>query len=397
MANGAGYTAASIKDGLPLSSAADHNPFAGCTGGANYYYSALDLAHRRDGVDGNVNASSIFFCSSQFMRSAIAMLSQAHEQAATSTANCAWYHATYNYPKGCNNNALADCDDTTVKWESDGYSNCGKTGSAGYGGGAGNVFAKSTHNGQNCGSADDNGLMYEVATGFTCIAATKEIEGITQAYPCVITITGHGLENGDVMRIGTAITQADWDGLNSKVWPITKTGDNTFTVAFDSSAFATAYDAGADPGTCVLGKFYAAKEATAMKDFTYDNTTATDHWGATGVAEMMDRIVMPWGDGDALVQKFGDGTNQVLSEATSGVGYILAGMGFPKDANGNSPTGTNLFGLDYYYTYVRDAMFLFVSYPWNNTTNAGVWSVYLNNARTYAPVYMGARSACHHV
>ena len=168
VANGAGYTAASIKNGLPLSSAAAHNPFSGLTGGADYYYSALDLAHRRDGVDGNVNASSIFFCSSQFMRGAIAMLSMAHGQAATSTANCAWYHATYNYPKGCNNNALRDCDDTTVIWETDGYSNCGKTGSAGYGGGAGNVFAKSTHNGQNCGSADDNGLMYEISIGVTC-------------------------------------------------------------------------------------------------------------------------------------------------------------------------------------------------------------------------------------
>lgn len=168
VANGAGYTAASIKNGLPLSSAAAHNPFSGLTDGADFYYSALDLAHRRDGVDGNVNASSIFFCSSQFMRGAIAMLSMAHGQAATSTTNCAWYHATYNYPKGCNNNALRDCDDTTVIWETDGYSNCGKTGSAGYGGGAGNVFAKSTHNGQNCGSADDNGLMYEISIGVTC-------------------------------------------------------------------------------------------------------------------------------------------------------------------------------------------------------------------------------------
>jgi len=331
------------------------------------------------------------------------MLSMAHGQAATSTANCAWYLPNKNYPKGCNNNALSDTDDTTVKWESDGYETaagvyaCGKTGSAGYGGGAGNVFAKSTHNGQNCGSADDNGLMYEVATGFTCLAETKAIEGITQANPCVITITGHGLENGDVMQIGTAITQADWNGLNSKVWPITKLTDDTFSVAFDSSAIATAYDAGTDPGTCVLGKFYVAKEATAMKDFTQDNTTATGHWGATGVAAMMDRIVMPFGDGDALVQKFGDGTNQVLSEATSGVGYILAGMGFPKDANGNSPTGTNLFGLDYYYTYVRDAMFLIVSCTWDGATGAGVWGVGFYNGRANAYVSMGARSACYHV
>jgi hypothetical protein len=168
VANGTGYTAASIRNGLPLSSAAAHNPFADLTGGENYYYSAIDLAHRRDGVNGNVNASSIFFCSAQFMRGAIAMLTMAHGQAATSTANCAWYHATYNYPKGCNNNALRDTDDTTVIWQSDGYSNCGKTGSAGYGGGAGNVFAKSTHNGQNCGSGDDNGLMYEISIGVTC-------------------------------------------------------------------------------------------------------------------------------------------------------------------------------------------------------------------------------------
>lgn len=147
----------------------------------------------------------------------------------------------------------------------------------------------------------------------------------------------------------------------------------------------------------MLGKFYVAKEATAMKDFTHGTTNATDHWGAAGVAAMMDRIVMPWGDGDALAQRFGDGTNQVLSEATSGVGYILAGMGFPKDANGNSPTGTNLFGLDRYYTYVRDAMCLLVSYSWSSTTHAGVWPVSFGYYRTNPRVDVGARSACYHV
>jgi hypothetical protein len=61
ISNGTGFTAASIKNGLPLSSAAAHNPFSGLTGGADYYYSAIDLAHRRDGVNGNVNVNSIFF------------------------------------------------------------------------------------------------------------------------------------------------------------------------------------------------------------------------------------------------------------------------------------------------------------------------------------------------
>jgi hypothetical protein len=397
VANGSGYTAASIKNGLPLSSAATHNPFADCTGGENYYYSAIDLAHRRDGVDGAVNADSIFFCSSQFMRSAIAMLSMAHGQAATSTANCAWYHATYNYPKGCNNNALSDIDDTTVKWESDGYSNCGKTGSAGYGGGAGNVFAKSTHNGQNCGSADDNGLMYEISIGLTCIASTKAIEAISQANPCEITITGHGLVDGDVMQIGTAITQADWVGLNGKVWPITKIDDNRFTVAFNSSAFEAAYDDVTDPGTCILGKFYAAKEATSMKDFTNGVAAETDHWGATGVAAMMDRFAPPFGAGDAFAQRFGSGANQVLSEATSGAGYILAGLGLPKDADGMDATGTNLFGKDYFYVYVRNELCLIVAANWDRAATAGVWNASFSNARSNSTTDVGFRAAAYHV
>lgn len=171
-AYGMGYVASSIKNGLPLSSAAVHNPFSDLTGGVNFYYSAIDLAHRRDGVNGDVNSSSNFFCSSVFIRSALALLSLAHGQAATvftsTTTNCAWYHATYNFPKGCNNNALRDVNDTSVIWETDGYSNSAKTGSAGNAGGASNVFAKSTHNGQNCGVADLNGLMYEIEIGVTC-------------------------------------------------------------------------------------------------------------------------------------------------------------------------------------------------------------------------------------
>lgn len=397
VANGSGFTAASIKNGLPLSSAAAHNPFSDLTGGVNYYYSAIDLAHRRDGVDGAVNPSSIFFCSSQFMRSAIAMLSMAHGQAATSTANCAWYLANKNYPKGCNNNALSDIDDTTVKWEPDGYENCGKTGSAGYGGGPGNVFAKSTHNGQNCGSADDNGLMYEISIGLTCIASTKPIEAISRTNPCEITITGHGLVDGDIMRIGTAITQADWVGLNSKIWPITKLTDDTFTVAFDSSAFGTAYDAGTDPGTCVLGKFYAAKEATSMKDFTNGVAAATDHWGATGVAAMMDRFAPPFGDGDTFAQRFGSGGNQVLSEATSGAGYVLSGLGMPKDGDGMDATGTNLFGKDYCYEYVINEMCLLVASGWSSATSAGVWYASFGYIRGYSSYNGGFRAACYHV
>jgi hypothetical protein len=312
VANGTGYTAASIKNGLPLSAAAAHNPFSGCSGGANYYYSAIDLAHRRDGVNGAVNASSIFFCCSQFVRAALAMLSMAHGQASTSTTNCAWYHATYNYPKGCNNNAMKDVDDTTVVWETDGYPNCGKTGSAGYGGGAGNVFAKSTHNGQNCGVADLNGLMYEIAIGVTC------------------------------------------DGTD----------------------------------------FYVAKQATAMKTFTNgDDAADTDHWGREAAGGMYDTFTIPFaGTG---WQYFGSGANQVLSEVTSGNGWLLTGLGLPKDANGMDGTGTNLFGKDGFYRDTVDKLCLIACAHWNSATAAGVWGVGWGATRASSANTAGFRCAAY--
>ena len=397
VANGTGWTMGSVKNGLPLSSDANHNPFSGLTGGANYYYSALDLAHRIDGDNGAVNAASIFFESSIFIHGILEKLSIAHGQAATSTANCAWFLSGKNYPKGLNKNTApvsglinpADYDDSVLTYESDGYSNCGKTGS-------GSPFAKTTHNGQNCGIADVNGLMWEINTGMTCIAATSAIEAMTSASPCVITVTGHGKTTGDMAQIGTAITQAGWTALNDKVWPITVIDANTFRVAFDASALA-AYDAGADPGTITLGTFYVAKSSTAMSAFTADNTTATGHWGATGVAAMMERIVLPWGDGDTFAQRLGSGANQVLSSDISGTGWLLASAGFPKDANGTDTTGTALFGQDYYYVYVRNELCFIVSGDWLSTSHAGVGGVVWSHYRVDSYYSVGAASACYPV
>lgn len=394
--NGTGWTMGSVKNGLPLSSAAAHNPFAGLTGGANYYYSSLDLAHRIDGADGAVNTDSIFFESSIFIKGILQILSIAHGQAATSTANCAWYLAGKNYPKGLNKNTApasglispADYDDAVLTYESDGYSNCGKTGS-------GNPFAKTTHNGQNCGVADVNGLMYEINIGITCIATTAAIDGLSKAAACEFTMTSHGKTSGDIIQIGTAITQADWVGLNSKVWPITVTGEHTFTVAFNSSAFETAYDTGTDPGTVIMGTFYVAKPSTSMADFTHDNSTATGHWGATGVAAMMERIVLPWGNGVAFAQRLGSGANQVLSSDIYGTGWVLASAGFPRDANGTDGSGTALFGQDYYYVYVINEACLLVSAGWDGTSGAGVGFVDWSNRRDYAVDYVGAAAACY--
>jgi len=479
VAHGTGYTAASILNGLPLSSAAAHNPFSGCTGGANAYYSAVDLAHRRDGVDGAVNASSIFHVASIFQRAALALLSLAHGQASSATTHCAWY-AAKNYPKGLNNNqapvagviSSADCDDTTITFEWDGYSNCGKTGS-------GSPFARTTHNGQTCGVADVNGLMWEISIGLTCIATAPAIEALSAASPCNVKVTGHGKATGDYVQINS-ITQAPWSGLKDKIYKITYvdadnftldgintaayetsvaiegmtranpcvvtwTGhgmvgaDNkvrfagitqadwtalngteqtitvinvdTFSIAVDTSGYAGDYDAGTDPGTVTkgvynaavdagtvtIGKWYVAKEATAMKSFTSGATLATDHWGATGVAAMMQEYtpIFETASGGTFAQRMGSGANDVLSAAVSGAGWLQTGMGFPIDADGIDTTGTDLFGKDYYYQYIRDQLCLISSGNWGYTTHAGVWSVHWAHYRAVSYADVGFRAACY--
>jgi hypothetical protein len=158
-ANNAGR-ASSIKNGNPLSSHADHNPWGNLTGmtsAQNRYDGAFAASKTRGGYYG-----AQFFPVFRHQYAALALLAQAHAQAVTSNTTCAWYNASgfSNFPKGNNNNALLDIDDTNVQYTSDGYPNCGKTGS-------GTPFAKTTHNGQNCGVADLNGNMWEVTPGIT--------------------------------------------------------------------------------------------------------------------------------------------------------------------------------------------------------------------------------------
>jgi len=128
--------------------------FASLTGApANAYYGALAAAKTR-GAD--------FFCNSRFIFAGLAMLSYAHAQASTSTTYCGWYDATYNTPKGNNNNALGDDRDAAILYVNDGNGTypTGKTGSA-------NLFNRTTHNGQNCGVADMNGVIWEITPGLT--------------------------------------------------------------------------------------------------------------------------------------------------------------------------------------------------------------------------------------
>ena len=116
--------------------------------------------------------AGVFNVASIFMYDALAKLSLAHGQAATGTTNCAWYDAagTTNFPKGCNNNSLADVNDTSVTYAAS-YSAKPKTRATAN-------FAKTTHNGQECGVADINGSMWQAVLGLTMAGTSPTDAGV---------------------------------------------------------------------------------------------------------------------------------------------------------------------------------------------------------------------------
>ncbi len=143
----------------PASTHTDHNPISQCTANGktptNTYGGMYDAVKSR---------GNNFVLISVFLATMMADLADAHYQACFRNNNlesCAWSNVAPYQPKGCNNNALGDINDSTVIYKSSGYSNCGLTGSV-----TDTVLAKTTHNGQSCGVADVNGLMWEVSSGY---------------------------------------------------------------------------------------------------------------------------------------------------------------------------------------------------------------------------------------
>jgi hypothetical protein len=158
IASNNGGIASSIKNGVALSSAVRggvaNTAFASLTGApANALHGAIVAAKTR---------GSQFFCKPLFMRAALALLSLAHGQASTNTTFNAWYSSgSTNFQKGNNNNALGDTNDAAIAYLTDGTTGVtGRTGSA-------NFFARTCHNGQACGVADLNGVVWEVEPGLT--------------------------------------------------------------------------------------------------------------------------------------------------------------------------------------------------------------------------------------
>jgi len=371
-----GGVASSIKDGNPLSSNAAHNPFSELDGAPTNNYSGAFAAAKTRGA--------AFFPAMRYMHAALALLATAHAQAATS-AYCAWYDAdgVTNFPKGCNNNALGDTNDAEVTYTSDGYDNAGKTGS-------GVPFAKTTHNGQACGVADLNGNMWEISPGLTCVAADKAITGATQTNPVALTVAGHGLATGALVHVTGVggMTQ-----INERIYTVTVVDPDTVTLdGCDGTAF-TAYTSG---GTLTSGTFYALNTSASAADLTGSNALATDAFGPTGVAAHSAAIVPAFRtdySNNTFARRYGNGAAQVLSGAVSGDDWMRASLGLPAAAV--SSAGTNLFGQDHFYQYIRNELCPLAGGNRGDGLDAGVWALGLSSRRGSSSGNVGLRSACY--
>jgi len=296
-----GSLASSLKNGVVLTSAIRgglaNTPFSSI-GAADAFYGTIAAAKTR---------GAAFHPKSLFENGALALLSLAHGSASSGTTYNAWYSSgATNFPKGNNNNALGDTNDASIAYVWDGnatYAGCGKTGSA-------NFFAKTTHNGQNCGVADLNGLVWEIA-------------------------------------------------------PFGLTSDGT--------------------------NFYLLNTAVDVNAITASNTLATDCWGATGLAAMYTNIGATYGalTASASNKTFGSAA-QVLSEATSGTAWAMAGAGVPLVGGVG---GSNQFGNDYMYDARPNEMCPDSGASWNSSSLAGVWALVCSSVRGASGDSCGFRSA----
>jgi hypothetical protein len=372
---GARFTA--TGPGTGTGTVSQQTGFSGATANgqtpANAYYGAINAARSR---------GAKFVPESLFMADALSRLTEAHAQASTSATYCAWYDAAgiKNFPKGNNNNALKDTDDTSVTFTSAGVATLPNLALAG----SGTPFAKTTHNGQACGVSDVNGNIWKINPGMTCIAASKAITGATQTNPVRLTIISHGYTTGRAAMITGVVGMTQ---INDKLYRVTAIDADTISLdGVDGTAF-TAYTSG---GSCTTGTFHLLKASVDVAALTSGATLTTDHWGATGVAAQFDVVELNFSTvypNNGFVQRFGNGANAVFDWATP-AGRALAMVGMPA-AGGISVAGTNLMSLDYCYLYPRDQLFVRSCGHWGDGSNAGSRCRYFGSSRSDQTISVG--------
>lgn len=180
-----------------------------------------------------------------FQCSAIAMLSFAHGEAASSTAACAWYDPTYNinFPKG-NNNFCKDINDASVTFTqgTGNYSGCAKTGSA-------SDYAKTSHNGQNSGITDINGNLWNPLPGIRFETKLYVLKESVKAHDMTDSNCGYTWDSSLFDMTSIKGTHSGYWGNASNNWVPNSSGANR--------AICGVYpESSSDTGANIFGKDY---------------------------------------------------------------------------------------------------------------------------------------------
>lgn len=109
-----------------------------------------------------------------------------------------------------------------------------------------------------------HGSEIRVLAGFTADSPAPAITGITSANPAVVTCSGHGLEDGDVVKITGVVGMTQ---VNNGVFVVTVLSSSTFELTGVNSTGYTAYASG--------GTFQVADMQNFCELTTYTRTGGT--------------------------------------------------------------------------------------------------------------------------
>jgi hypothetical protein len=145
-------------------------------------------------------------------------------------------------------------------------------------------------------------------------------------------------------------------------------------------------------GLCSDGtSFFLLNTSVDVNTITASNTLATDVWGATGLAAMYTNIGATYGSLTASNSNKGFGSAaQVLSEATSGTPWGVAGAGIPLLGGVGA---SNQFGNDFMHDARPNELCPLVGGNWDASSVAGVWALTLLLVRNNSGENFGVRAA----
>lgn len=307
---------------------------------------------------------------------ALQLLVLSQSQAMPSSAYCAWIDTAPYFPKGNNNNALKDANDTSVIFQSAGnatYPSCALTGSA-------NNPAKTTHNGQLSGIRDLNGNMYKILIGLTFLAKT----GATgTSGGTAIAMTAHGLSVGDVIYFGG--TPASGSTYNTAAYTVAAVVDaNNFTVT-----------AGLERNILATDGVYSPRYFRILKPTVDPSTITSANLLDSSLYDLLDLTGIIAGNTGSTL--FGNGTDTVLNFSTDAgaTAYKLAACGIPT-ATGTSASGTTAFGNDQLYKWMVNGLVPIAGGHWYHSGYAGVFllSLFHYSSNSYSTVGGFASVTC---